>query len=222
MSENDSITRGRLLNAAARLFAAQGFKRVTVRDICHEAAANIAAVNYHFGDKLSLYREVLEGALKAAIAEYPPDYGLPEDPTAEDRLLAFVRSFLLRVLTGAKPAWLMSMMTREMVEPTAALDHLVENVQKPLFRIVHGIVAEIAGPDAPPEVVLACAQAVVAQCLFYKQAEQVIRRMGHRVPSEPAEIERLAQHITQFTLAGIRARVEAAKSAQSAAKKRPS
>jgi hypothetical protein len=41
--------------------------------------------------------------------------------------------------------------------------------------------------------------------------------MGHRVPSEPAEIERLAQHIAQFTLAGIRARVDAAKSAANAA-----
>lgn len=221
-SSTDPDTRRRLLDAAGEVFAETGFRTATVRQICQRAGANVAAVNYHFGDKESLYREVLEGALKAAIAEFPPDYGLPADPTADDRLLAFVRSFLLRVLSGSKPAWLMSMMTREMVEPTAALDHLVENVQKPLFRILHGIVSEIAGPDAPPEVVLPCAQAVVAQCLFYKQAEQVIRRMGHRVPSEPAEIERLAQHITQFTLAGIRARVEAAKTAQSAAKKRPS
>jgi hypothetical protein len=100
----------------------------------------------------------------------------------------------------------MRMMTREMVEPTPALDRLVETVQKPLFRILHGIVAELCGPDAPPEVVLSCAQAVVAQCLFYKQAEHVISRMGHRVPSTPAEIEPLARAITAFSLGGIRAR----------------
>ncbi len=208
----DPDTRRRLLGAAGEVFAETGFRTATVRQICRRAGANVAAVNYHFGDKLTLYREVLESALQSAIAEYPPDHGVPADPTAEERLLAFVRSFLLRVLTGSRPAWLMAMMAREMVEPTPALDHLVEKVQKPLFRIVHGIVAEIAGPAAPPEVVLACAQGVVAQCLFYKHAEQVIRRMGHRVPGEPAEIERLALHITQFSLAGIRARVEAAKS----------
>lgn len=202
----DPDTRLRLLDAAGEVFAENGFRSATVRDICQRAGANIAAVNYHFGDKESLYREVLEGALKAAITEYPPDYGLPAHPTAEERLHAFVLSFLLRVLTGAKPAYLMRMMTREMVEPTGALDRLVETVQKPMFRILHGIVADLAGPDAPPEVVLTCAQAVVAQCLFYKQAEHVICRMGHRVPSEPSEIERLARHITQFTLGGIRAR----------------
>src|SRR6185436_11294059 len=44
-------TRQRLIDAAARLFADQGFENVTVREICKASQANVAAVNYHFGDK---------------------------------------------------------------------------------------------------------------------------------------------------------------------------
>jgi len=51
MEEKDLETRGRVLNAAARLFAEHGFATVTVRDICNKAGANVAAVNYHFGGK---------------------------------------------------------------------------------------------------------------------------------------------------------------------------
>ena len=210
-SSADPDTRRRLLDAAGEVFAESGFRSATVRDICQKAGANVAAVNYHFGDKESLYRAVLENALQSMIAEYPPDYGLPANPSAEDRLHAFVHSFLLRVLTGSKRTLLMRMMTREMVEPTQALDRLVETVQKPLFRILHGIVTELCGPDAPPELVLASAQAVVAQCLFYKQAEHVICRMGHRVPQTPAEIAPLAKQITEFSLGGMRARMAGVK-----------
>ncbi len=65
MSGRDLETRERLLRTGARLFAERGFKQVTVRDICRAARANVAAVNYHFGNKLGLYREVLQVAIDA-------------------------------------------------------------------------------------------------------------------------------------------------------------
>ncbi|MBL8858872.1 MAG: CerR family C-terminal domain-containing protein [Planctomycetes bacterium] len=210
-ASSDSDTRLRLLAAAAEVFAEHGFRAATVRDICTRAEANIAAVHYHFGDKEALYHEVIERAVQAALTAFPPDYGLPPDPTAKDRLHAFVHSFLLRVLTVEKTSVLMRMLTREMVEPTAALDRLVEKVQRPLFRMLHGIVAELSGPHTPPETVLACSQAVVAQCLFYKHAEHVISRMGHRLPATPTEIAHLADQITEFTLGGIERRARASR-----------
>lgn len=205
----DPDTRRRLLAVAAEVFAEHGFRATTVREICTRAEANIAAVHYHFGDKESLYHEAIESVVHSAMTAFPPDYGLPPDPTAKDRLHAFVHSFLLRILTVEKTSALMRMLTREMVEPTAALDRLVEKVQRPLFRMLHGIVSELAGPDAAPDVVLACSQAVVAQCLFYKHAEHVISRMGHRLPATQTEIARLADQITEFTLGGIERRARA-------------
>ena len=44
MSARDTETRDRLLQAGARLFADRGFRKVTVRDICRVARANVAAV----------------------------------------------------------------------------------------------------------------------------------------------------------------------------------
>jgi AcrR family transcriptional regulator len=206
-STSDSDTRQRLIDAAGTIFAEHGFRAATVRDICKRAGArNVAAIHYHFGDKETLYREVLESALRKALERYPPDYGLPANPTSEERLHAFVHSFLLRVFSDAEPTPLMRMMMREMVEPTGALDRLVERVHRPLFLELRGIVAEIAGANVPPERITACSQAVVAQCIFYRHAAHVIERMGHRVPSTRPEIDALAEQITRFSVAGIRAR----------------
>ena len=60
-------TRRRLLDAAGEVFAEKGFAKATVREICQKAEANIAAVNYHFGDKEKLYAAVLPTASRPGI-----------------------------------------------------------------------------------------------------------------------------------------------------------
>ena len=53
MAHDDTKTR--LLEAAGEEFAEKGFEGATIRAIIEKAKANIAAVNYHFGDKERLY-----------------------------------------------------------------------------------------------------------------------------------------------------------------------
>lgn len=60
----DQATHERILDAAERLFAEHGFVGTSLRRITGAAAVNLAAVNYHFGDKESLYAEVLRRRLR--------------------------------------------------------------------------------------------------------------------------------------------------------------
>src|SRR5579864_6583558 len=89
-------TRERLLEAGGLVFSESGFRAATVRGIVTRAGANLAAVNYHFGDKEGLYAAVLEHYAQAALAKHPPLGGLPPNAGPEEQLLAFVRAFLLR------------------------------------------------------------------------------------------------------------------------------
>jgi AcrR family transcriptional regulator len=59
-------TREKLVEAAGHVFAEHGYQATTVREIVKRSGANIAAVNYHFGDKLGLYTEVLQQSVRAA------------------------------------------------------------------------------------------------------------------------------------------------------------
>lgn len=65
-SENRSAseTRARLTEAAGQLFAERGFDHVSLRQITDAAEANIAAVNYHFGNKEGLIAEVMYAHLQ--------------------------------------------------------------------------------------------------------------------------------------------------------------
>ena len=52
-------TKERILNAAEKLFAEQGFNGTSLREITSVAGVNLAAVNYHFGSKKELIKSVM-------------------------------------------------------------------------------------------------------------------------------------------------------------------
>ena len=131
MSERDSETRARVLVVAARLFAASGFKKVTVREICREADANIAAVNYHFGDKLGLYREVLFKAIETMRGTTDAARQAGEGQAPEERLRIYIRVFLQRVVGQGQDSWIHQFMQQEMTDPTPALDMVIDQVIRP-------------------------------------------------------------------------------------------
>lgn len=53
-------TKEKILNAAERLFAEQGFEHTSLRQITGVADVNLASVNYHFGSKKALIQAVME------------------------------------------------------------------------------------------------------------------------------------------------------------------
>lgn len=198
-------TRLRLLEAAARVFAEHGFHHATVRDICKRAEANVAAVSYHFGDKVGLYSATMKHWVGVALEQYPPTMGVPDDAPAVDRLRGYVRGSLHRMLQPGAAGWHGQLMAREMVEPTAELDNLIANTIRPTVDLLHGIVREIGGPGMAEADVRRCAMSVVGQCCFYRHAREVVTRMfGHDIYTE-AGIEAVAEHVTRFSVAGIKA-----------------
>lgn len=196
-------TRQRVLEAAGAVFAERGFRAATVREICQRAKANLAAVNYHFGDKERLYAAVLQYTFHCA-AHSPLDRGLDVEATAEARLQAFIRSHLFSLLDAGRPAWHGKLMARELAEPTRALDVVVEQMIRPEAELLMSIIRDVLGHDATPQRVWQCAASIIGQCLFYHHARSVMMRLNPEQTYTPAAIEQLVDHVTQFSLAALR------------------
>jgi AcrR family transcriptional regulator len=206
-THEDDRTRQRLLDAAGEVFAEHGFRNATVREICRRAGANVAAVNYHFGDKEHLYLAVMRYAHGASFAKYPSDLGLPPGAPPEDRVRSFVKAFLLRVLDIGKSSWAGRLMSKELAEPTAALDFIVSEQIKPNFIFLSTALRELLGPKADDALVRRCAFSIVGQCLFYHFGRPVFERLnGIKVGVE--HVDALTEHVTRFSLAAVGALAE--------------
>jgi AcrR family transcriptional regulator len=194
-------TRQRLLEAAAEVFADDGYRRATIAKICRRAGANIAAVNYHFGDKQGLYAAVFEYAQRRASTEDAA--ALDEAAPPEDRLRAHVATFVGRLLDPRRPAWIARLLAHELIEPTPVLDRLVRNRMRANHQQIASAIRELLGAAATTETVRLCTLSVVSQCVFYRNSAAVVTRLYPEiVPSK--EVERIADHVTQFSLAAIR------------------
>lgn len=201
-------TKAKLLDAAGEVFAERGFRAATVRDICNRAGAPLGAVNYHFRDKQGLYSAVLQHSHQSAMEKYPPDFGLRSGATPEERLRAFIRSFLLRLLSEGVPAWHLKLMAQEILDPTDILDQVVQNLAMPIHTFLVGIISELWGKENAAEAeesddIFLCAMSIGGQCLHYFTSRRVIAALQPK-DFDPADIERIADHITRFSLAGIR------------------
>ena len=202
-------TRERLLDAAARLFAERGFTHVTVRQIAREAHANIAAVSYHFRDKLGLYTAVVQRAVAEVRRTSDAAIQAGAGGTPEEALRRYVRASLLAIEQQPHLAWTHKLLRHEMSEPTPAAPLIVEQAILPRIRFLGGIVAELLGcAPTDPRVrrgVLSI-QAQVAFLLGLARAPAPFRALV--VPDWPlsvAQSEALADHIAVFSLAGVRA-----------------
>lgn len=198
-----SKTRFAIMEAAGEIFAEQGYPKATVRDICRQAGANIAAINYHFGDKKGLYLAVLKHYQEIAFQTYPPDLGIKETQSPEEKLRAFIRSFLMRIMNEGRPAWFGKLLAREFTEPTWAFDILVEETIRPSFQLLIGIVAEIIGKGTKDRKVLLNSMSIVGQCLYFRHSHPVISRLFPREVFGFKQIDELTDHITRLSLRGL-------------------
>jgi AcrR family transcriptional regulator len=199
----DEATRQRLLEAARELMSAEGFQRVTVRDICQRARANVAAVNYHFGDKFGLYMEVLRGGIALMTETNEMARLAGEGKPPEEQLRSFIKIFIERIAGKDRQSWLQKLMWHEVTSPTAALDVIVDQVMQPRIVYVSGIVSALLACDKDDPRVLRCAGSIFGQCQVY-QWNHVRDRLLKDKPFTPERIDELAEHVFQFSLAGIR------------------
>ena len=196
----DDLTKARLIEAAGEEFAAHGFEGATIRSISKRANTNIAAVNYHFGDKENLYAAALIEAHRCGKEETDETADVDVDPA--EMIRRFIHRFLTNIQRESAGSWQTAMMHREMIEPSKASDVLVRESIRPRFERLRSAIAALC-PDADDRRVNALAFSVVGQCLHYKVATPISRRLIGEAGYQSLDSAYLTEHISRFCLAAM-------------------
>jgi len=208
-------TRHRLLEAAILVFAEKGFDGAGIREIATKAKANSALVQYYFGNKEGLYTAALK-----FLFEQGPDAvrGLTQPPAPEEpgamqgaveSLRNYVRAFLEDLFACHDPEHFSPEIhsavhlfwTREMMEPAPERVEMIRAHIEPHVNYINACL-RVLRPDLDTEGQFLMGCSIHSQIMFFHRDMAMIALL-RGVPYRPEDIDRLTDHITEFSLGGL-------------------
>lgn len=196
-------TRTKLLEAAGEVFAEVGYYDATVRQICARAGANVAAVNYHFRDKLGLYTEVLRQAV-GAVENEAIRKALDDDAAPEEVLRQAIRAMFQKMCGADRPDLRFGLMAHELAHSTPALSRVVDEAIRPVYSRLRAIIGTILNLPPDNTTTRLCTISVVGQIVHYAHARPVLAQLWPELKMTPAQVDQIANHIAEFSLAYIK------------------
>lgn len=88
-----------ILVAAEKLFCEYGFEGTSTRQIAAESGANMAMINYYFGSKMGVFKEIMEDRVKGFKSQL--NQIKEEKITAREKLLKVIERYTARILSNA-------------------------------------------------------------------------------------------------------------------------
>jgi AcrR family transcriptional regulator len=208
MGENGTRvdSKERLLKEAEILFAQKGFEGVSVREITRAARCNLAAVNYHFGNKENLYLEVFRRRWMPRARRIQESFRQALETDGDRSLNHIIQSLALAFLKGpmseAEHRYHHQLMAREIAQPTAALEMLAEQVMRPFFRELTDMIRPLAPEGIHEEELMLGAMGIFAMILYFSFGRLAVTRLlGYEY--DEALRKRLSGYIADFSIAGL-------------------
>jgi TetR/AcrR family transcriptional regulator len=192
----------RIAQVAARLFARDGFKGVSMAALAREAGVSKAAIFHHFPSKEALYFHVIQAACQetTAFLQDPDREGLP----ADEAVAEFSRYFMPHLLQNAD---ISQLVLRELLDGESERNRTLaeqvhgENHKQLVALIRRGQEDGLFAPEHDPSLV---AVTLVGAQLFFFQAREALLHMPETdFASDP---EGFAEGLTRLLLQGLRPR----------------
>lgn len=199
-------TRERILKRAETLFAQKGYKAVSIREIIQSAHCNLAAVNYHFGQKKNLYLEVFRSRwiprARRTMAAYRKLLGPSPPKSPADIVRALTLAFLEGPFSEEERYRHSQLMAKELAQPSEAFDLIVDEVKGPFFKELASTFRTVLPEPVDEETLMLNMISLFAQVIHFNFARASVSRLTGR-EYDPAFKARLCEHIINFSLNGL-------------------
>jgi TetR/AcrR family transcriptional regulator, regulator of cefoperazone and chloramphenicol sensitivity len=201
-----NILKDRILYEAETLFAKRGFYAVTIREITQAARCNLAAVNYHFGNKQNLYMEVFrclwKPRAKRIQTRFESVLAAQKEMTLQGIVQAVAEAFIKGPFSDEERLRHFQLMVREMARPTEAFEMVVGDVIGPFQRKLAELIRPFMAREMGQVALLLYIQSIISMVIHFNFARNPVMRITGRQYDDRFKDE-LVDHVVQFSLSGL-------------------
>jgi AcrR family transcriptional regulator len=195
------VTRGRIVEAAGELVAAQGYARTESKAIAALAGVDLALINHHFGGREGLYQVLLAEAHRRLIALSDLNRLVASEAPAQDKVRALIEYLVVR--TSEPQSWYTRVLARELLSPSARPRTPLEDEVRPKAMAVMRLLSEVTSIPVGDPALVRCAVSIGAPCAM-------LLILGNDAPGPYRDAlgmprADLIQHLQTFALAGLEA-----------------
>jgi AcrR family transcriptional regulator len=206
LTRQADATRQSLIAAGLAVFAERGFEAGSVRLITQRAKANQAAINYHFGGKDGLYREVLRAALRAFEDEGAAGAKAADGLGRAEALRRFVGLQLVPLLHRDRFSRYVRLFAWEHISPTKVFADFVASEKLPLLAAAGRLVRRYLPESASSEEVAVTTVWLIQQPAIFVRDQERLARPPLGLAIDRAFVERLEGYLTVLIDGALSAR----------------
>ncbi|ENS5606084.1 TetR/AcrR family transcriptional regulator [Vibrio mimicus] len=204
-----SSTKEKILDVAEGLFAEYGFNDTSLRTITSKAGVNLASVNYHFGDKKTLVRAVLNRYLEAFMPEMKQSLELLNERDDYDMAEVFEALRVpLRSLNELRPngtSRFMLLIGRGYTDVQGHLRWFITNRYNDVLTLFTNSVLK-ANPSLTRETLFWRLHFTLGTCVFTMASSQALAEIAENDFGSKVDPKSVVDQLIPFLAAGVAAK----------------
>lgn len=193
--------KNKIIEAASEIFAEKGYQNTTVRDICQKAGIYQLSINYHFGSKENLFREVLiktyqdteETTLMEKIKDLPADKQLEE----------VIRTRLYSVFNRCEKGKFFRIVTKEISNNYDFITEVMSETLVGYLMSIKEIFVKISDHKLSDFELNYCVYLLMSHMSVLAMHEKAVLLLFNTNKPDDEQLEMFIQHIKKFILAGV-------------------
>ncbi|WP_102521638.1 TetR/AcrR family transcriptional regulator [Vibrio tapetis] len=202
-------TKDKILDVAEGLFAEHGFNDTSLRAITSKANVNLASVNYHFGDKKTLIRAVIDRYLEAFMPALLDELNRlnEKDTYCMEQVFTTLKQPLLD-LNGVRPegaSRFMSLLGRGYTDVQGHLRWFITTRYSDVLTLFTESVSK-ANPELTPQTLFWRLHFTLGTCVFTTASSRALADIAYNDFDQKVDSEAIINQLIPYLAAGVAAK----------------